>query len=370
MASSNHTVMLEGFDQLLQEAGQPGLTELSARLRELLGADAEHGSFLDGRQLSSPHPRVYRIRFDVNGGIRSVVVKRLEPAIAHLNQLVADHWLPAVNLTDRGPKLLGAAAERAGQCVWHIYEDFGDWALAANGADPARVCAAVKLIAQVHVRFAEHPLLAECRVHGGDLGVHFYSSNVRDAIRCLESLRAPDVPLTAERAEMRDRLLARLAKLRDEEPARAEALAELGGPETLLHGDLWTTNTFVVPTPTGWHARLIDWDHAAVGPASYDLSTFLLRFPPGQRRWILDVYRAEMRAADWHLPPGRDLNLVFETAEYSRLASCVVWPALAFLRDRAEWGFTMLGEVEQWFAEMQPVLPEEDRTQTRSAVRS
>jgi thiamine kinase-like enzyme len=37
-------------------------------------------------------------------------------------------------------------------------------------------------------------------------------------------------------------------------------------------------------------SRLIDWDHAGVGPASYDLSTFLLRFPPGRRKAILDLY--------------------------------------------------------------------------------
>jgi fructosamine-3-kinase len=32
---------------------------------------------------------------------------------------------------------------------------------------------------------------------------------------------------------------------------RAQALAESGGPETLLHGDLWTVNTFVMTTPRG-----------------------------------------------------------------------------------------------------------------------
>src|SRR2546426_7385877 len=30
--------------------------------------------------------------------------------------------------------------------------------------------------------------------------------------------------------------------LLEEQPARAQALAELGGVETLLHGDLWTTD--------------------------------------------------------------------------------------------------------------------------------
>ena len=46
------------------------------------------------------------------------------------------------------------------------------------------VAAAVGLIAQLHTRFAGHPLLLECRKYGGDLGIYYFSSNVRDAIRC------------------------------------------------------------------------------------------------------------------------------------------------------------------------------------------
>ena len=40
----------------------------------------------------------------------------------------------------------------------------------------------------VHTAFAEHPLLPECRLWGGDRGIHFYSANVRDAIIALRSL--------------------------------------------------------------------------------------------------------------------------------------------------------------------------------------
>ena len=60
-------------------------------------------------------------------------------------------------------------------------------------------------------------------------------------------------------------------------------MEEHGGPELMLHGDLWTTNTFVQSTAEGPVARLIDWEHAAVGPASYDLSTFLYRFAAADR---------------------------------------------------------------------------------------
>ena len=121
---------------------------------------------------------------------------------------------------------------------------------------------------------------------------------------------------------------------------------------------MWTTNTFVIPTARGLEARLIDWDHAAVGPASYDLSTFLLRFAAQDRPWILDLYREAAAQSGWRMPATEDLNRLFETAECARCASCLIWPAIALVRERAAWGFDMLAEIEQWFEQMQPVLRE------------
>ena len=83
--------------------------------------------------------------------------------------------------------------------------------------------------------------------------------------------------------------------LEQEEPERAQALASVGGPETLLHGDLWPTNAIVRSRGDGFSVRLIDWDEAAAGPSWFDVSTLLLRFdsvappvdpgrlPPGRR---------------------------------------------------------------------------------------
>jgi Ser/Thr protein kinase RdoA (MazF antagonist) len=135
-------------------------------------------------------------------------------------------------------------------------------------------------------------------MHGGDLGLPFFNANVRDAIRSLEALRPPAIRLTRQQESVRLSLMARLCRLFEEQPMRAQALLESGGPETLLHGDLWTMNTFVIDTPHGLQARLIDWDHAGVGPASYDLSTFLMRFPVEERSWILDRYRAAVERCD------------------------------------------------------------------------
>src|SRR5207249_2347146 len=207
----------------------------------------------------------------------------------------------------------------------------------------------------------------ECRLYGGDLGMNFFTSNVRDASRCLESLRPDAVELSSADIAMRDRLLGRLQTLLDEQPRRAEIFAEFGAPETLLHGDLWTTNMFVTPTSTGLRARLIDWDHAAVGPISYDLSTFLLRFAAEHRLQILQIYREEMAQAGWRMPQEDVLNVLFETAEFARFANRIIWPAIALVKDHVNWAFAELAEAEQWFQQWQPVLVVKEHALTEIA---
>jgi hypothetical protein len=346
--------MIEGLDDLLEGNGQLGLPELRNLLQDLLAEPGAAGQLIDQHRLK---PCVYRLRFEINGHVRSLVVKRLDPDIAQRNRLVAKRWLPAVGLSQSGPTLLGTAAERSGQCVWHVYEDLGDWTLDASNPGPSQVKAAVELIAQIHIRFAGHALLGECRLWGGDLGIHFYTASVRDAINALQALRPPAVELYSGRLVLRERLLERMHKLLDEQSYRAQAMAELGGPETLLHGDLWRENVFVSPTRNGLQVRLIDWDHAAVGPISYDLSTFLLRFPTHDRHWILACYQDAVCHLNWRLPASSDLNLLFDTAECARLANTIIWPAIAVLESQAAWAFDQLAAIEEWFEMLEPVLP-------------
>jgi len=89
-----------------------------------------------------------------------------------------------------------------------------------------------------------------------------------------------------------------------------------------------------------------------VGPFSYDLSTFLFRFPPAERPWVLEYYRKAVTRAGWRLAPARELQLLFDTAERARYANRLIWPALALLQERADWGFPELAEVERWFREL------------------
>ena len=333
---------------------EPGAGELCHALEQgLLDAGAGAGP----AEVTRLKSRVWRLRVGSDGQARSVVLKRLDPWLGRRNELVARRWLPAIGLGDRCPHLLATVADRRGQWVWHVYEDLGDGALEPSYPDHRHVAAVVDLIAQLHTRAARHALLPECRHYCGGLGAPFFAANVRDAIAVLERLAPPRVEPTPEQCALRDRLLDRLSLLQAELSRRVQMLEALGGPDTLLHGDLWTTNTLVATTADGFTARLIDWDHAAVGPVSYDVSTFLYRFPRPQRPWILEAYRSAVGRAGWHLPPTHDLNALFETAEYARYANRVIWPGVALLEERATWGWEQLAEVERWFDALETALP-------------
>jgi len=283
--------------------------------------------------------------------------------MARRNELVARRWLPAIGLERCCPLWLGSAAARDGSCIWHLYEDLGPWELDLRQPDRPRVRAAIALIARIHTRFAAHPLLGEVRLHSSDFGIHFYQSNVQDAIHALKAVSPP-----RERRELCEGLLDRLHQMREELPSRAEALAELGGPETLLHGDLWATNVFVSRGQGQLKARLIDWDHAGVGPISYDLSTFLLRFPKRHRRWVLRLYQQEVAREGWRLPGTQELNVLFETAELARYANCVIWPATELGQNQSAWAFDQLVDVQQWFEKLSPALPERNGAHAKGAL--
>jgi thiamine kinase-like enzyme len=347
--------VIDGLDSALRDSPQPGLTELRSVLQEVLDGSRVSGR-LTGEQVLKKTRNVYRLMFEIDGQSRTLVVKCLNLPRAVRNRLVATRWLRAVGLGNRGSTLLGVAADRSGQAIWHVYEDFGDRTL--NTVDPewSRVEAAIDLIADLHVRFAEHPLLPEARMYGKDMGITYYMTNIRDAIRGLESLQPPAVDVDSANMALRDRLLRRLYKLLDEGPERARLMVEGGGPETLLHGDLWPKNILAVPTPVGLQTRLIDWDATGVGPVTYDLSTFLYRFSAHHRPWLVDHYREAAEPLGWQMPSAGDLSLLLETAEISRIANCIIWPCIEAVQARADWPFDRLAEMETWFGNVEPAL--------------
>jgi hypothetical protein len=300
--------------------------------------------------------RVFRVEIATGTPWPSLVLKRLEPSVAQRNRLVAERWLPALGLGTRCARLLGSAADRRGACVWHVYEDLGNETL-ADRRDAERLAATVDSIAELHARAARHFVLPDVRRYVGSLGLQYFTANVRDAIAALEALVESGIETPCEYVGLADRLLARLVALLADAPRRAQVFEEAAGPDTLLHGDLWTINVFVAATSEGMRARFVDWDRMGVGPFSYDLSTFLFRFPPAERPGILERYRDTVARAGWRLASVPELDVLFDTAERARYANRVIWPAQALLHDRAVWGFPELAEVERWFQALDSTSP-------------
>ena len=333
---------------------EPGAVELCALLQEMLDSD---GRSDEASHLERLEQEVYRLRIG-NGTGHTLVLKRLRPATAQIDRFVALRWLPALGLGDRCPQLLGAAAQRDGDWVWHVYEDLGHDTLAVQ-RQPRRVAAAVDLIVELHTRAAVHPLLPEVRWRSRDLGVPFFTSNIRDAIAALDALAAMTRDLPPAVVASRARLLRRLHGLLEDAPRRVRVMEEVGGPDTLLHGDLWPKNVFVTTADDGPHARLIDWDNVGAGPFSYDLSILLYRSPAEERPLILQRYREGVERAGWRLPGNGELNLLFHTAECARSAHCVVWAAMALLNEGAKWGIAQLMDFDRWLETLRPPLPDE-----------
>src|SRR6266705_7190207 len=135
-------------------SGKPAVVQHTGASRLLADLLDGTGRVADTRRLKE---RVYRLEM-TNGPHRSVVVKRLEPAVAQRARLVAERWLPALGLGGRCPRLLATAADGASASIWHAFEDLGDETLASDPT-PDRVAATVDLMAQLHTRGARHPVL-------------------------------------------------------------------------------------------------------------------------------------------------------------------------------------------------------------------
>jgi hypothetical protein len=301
---------------------------------------------------------VYRVFLLTGREMPSFIAKRLDPVRGHRNQLVVKRWLPAIGMGDSVPALLYQLPSADGNEIWHAYADLGDSCLEPADPEPAALEAATRLIAELHTRFARHPLLAECRLHGLDLGINFFSSNLRDAVRALRSLKARE-KLSDSWAHILRPLEAHLDLLLEEQEARVGAAQGAAMMETFLHGDLWPSNALIgrsgqSPIPL---ARLIDWDHCGVGTVTYDLSTFLLRLPIGSRDSVLELYREIVAAHGFELPPKGMLNSLFDTCERGRLANRVIWPCLAALDGERAWALKELERVTAWFDAIEPVLP-------------
>ncbi len=271
---------------------------------------------------------------------------------------VFERWLPARDLGRGCPAVLGRAAHPRGKFFWHVYEDVGDRTLVTDPPVDDDVAMVVDLLARLHVRFRNDPMLAEVRCWGGDLGLPFFATSVADALNGLRALRFRGIVAGSGREGLYRRLVEDvLEPLQSSLPARARIFDAHAGPDTLLHGDLWTTNAIVAED--GERACLIDWDHAGAGPATYDISTLLLRFPAAYRPRIVARYRAAVASEGGSVAPTAELNVLCETAELARYANQLSWLAIILLEEDSDWAWTEVEEVEGWFRDLGTVVDAE-----------
>jgi ATP-binding cassette, subfamily B, bacterial len=338
-----------GADQS-SEGPPAGVVELARRLAAREWREAR----LEGiEELRASRPgRVYRVGFEATVGTHSIVVKRHRPRRARANRLVAERWLPAVGLGAICPATRGVCVEPGSEAVWQLYADLPGDGLDCLHPDQARVNAVVELLAELHGRLAEHALLDECREHAYDLGIGFFTAQLARCSGVLASLGSAGSRLSREQGELTDRLRRRLEGLSLDWQRRVDLARSAEECVTLLHGDLWTTNTLVVGQNGRFEARLIDWDNVGVGPISYDISTFLYRFPAEHRPWILARYRHAIARHGVRLPDDATLNVLFETAEYGRYVWCLGEVAVAARRGEA-WAFEEMADIETWFAQLE-----------------
>jgi hypothetical protein len=295
---------------------------------------------------------VYRLTL-TTGRPASVVMKRLDPAAAHRDRLLVRRWLPAVGLADAGPPLLATVCDRAGH-AWSVYEWLDGAFRDRVPPEPGDINRLVDVVASMHVRFAGHPLVAEVRHYGAHLGPGAYSGQLDDAMLALAAARRdPGVRVHVAGALLTD-LERAVDGAQEEVPTVLTLLREVGGPDTLVHGDLWPQNVVAGP---GW-LRLIDWDRLGVGPAIYDLSTLLLRVPPAARRRVLDRYRMRVAAAGWPLPAVPEVVFLSTAVERARLATLISWRVLDLLQapdaPAAPWAAGQLRSIWTWWHQVDP----------------
>jgi len=219
----------------------PPLSGEAGSLADALAALDPDARLVAEERLSSRARRLTLTR----GRRSSLVVKRVDRAVARKTELLSSNLLPAVGLRDRGPPLL-ASLPGIGGSVWQVFEDLGDCALLPDRPQPGGLEAATRLVARLHVAFAGHGLLREWIDELGGPGEHFYAGWMERAARALETIEAPR--LSSDRLALRDRLSRRVDALLEEEPGRTRRLREAGWPVTLLHGDLWPQNVLLPPS--------------------------------------------------------------------------------------------------------------------------
>jgi hypothetical protein len=253
------------------------------------------------------HP-VYRLHLTFDGGERlAVIFKRLQSQqdedvrreVLLYRRLLTDGRFDA-------PTVYASLCDEARGRYWLFLEDVGGLRLEWCDVDdwPAAFRWVAKMHAEYYGREGELRALGYLGEHGPPF-YRFLAQGVREMLQWL------DAPRRLARFEP---LMARWFDLSVEHLARQ--------PRTLLHGDLSCYNLMVQPGPK---IRPIDWGHAAIGVAGWDVAKLIAGWGPDgpEKPHFIGIYLDEFAL---HAPVVLDQRAFERT-----LAHCQIMRTLQIL---------------------------------------
>jgi len=114
------------------------------------------------------------------------------------------------------------------------------------------------------------------------------------------------------------------------------AIALLGAPQTLVHGDFNSQNIIFDPDPTSDRVYLIDWANAYIGAGLVDLvdlSSFATaHYGPGTMPRLLQSYRAAYRSASGEPMASEPLEELFVCGQIEKKIGLIRWYAQCALK--------------------------------------
>ena len=188
---------------------------------------------------------MHRLRVVVDGWERSLIVKWSDPVVARRSRLVARRWLPAVGLERPGA---AAARRRRGARTARGHGRSTrtspvDRCRRTNRSTARSRRRSTRSLACIRPSRSTHcSVSAAC----GAAIAGFTSTPPTSATPSSRFTRSTSIAAARTRSRLATRCSSACTASSRQEPERAQVLAAVGGPDTLLHGDLWPTNAIVL----------------------------------------------------------------------------------------------------------------------------
>jgi thiamine kinase-like enzyme len=212
---------------------------------------------------------------------------------------------------------------RVGEEIWLFLEDTGQRTLHADPT-PENLQRATATLAGLHVAFGREVANGSLQ-HRSHLPVRDYPSYISGAKQTLVLTRA----LVNKKLypSVTTRHLAKLEAVVNMYDRVAIAL--VGAPQTLVHGDFNPQNIIFDPVPGGDRVFIIDWANSHIGAGLIDLVDLAnfatTNFGPGMMPKLLQNYRAAYRAASGEPMASEPLEELFVCGQIEKKIGLIRW---------------------------------------------